>query len=109
MLSEQKFRRKKLYFIGYSPSLDKYILATLMLDIWNYKRYYVLSHKEYRMYMNNIKALDKIAWNYRKQGISHSRYLCSEKVEENTEKQQEIYSRLCEGMIEFDKTMQLIL
>lgn len=109
MLSEQKFRRKKLYYIGYSSSLDKYILATLILGIWNYKRYYVLSHKEYKMYMSNIEALDKIAWAYHKAGTTHNRFLCSEKEEENTSRQQEIYSKLSEGMIIYDKNIELII
>ena len=90
-LENQKVRRDKYYFIGYSPELDKYILACAVAWIAWYNRYYEITKEEYDLF--GTDELDELADTLYKQGRNSKRFLFSEKKEENDPKQLELRNR----------------
>lgn len=90
-LENEKVNREKYYFIGYSPDLDKFVLAcTITWTAW-YNRYYEISEEEYRSF--GSAELDKLADTLFKQGSNSERFLFSEKKEENNQKQLDLWSK----------------
>ncbi|MBP3458643.1 MAG: ABC transporter ATP-binding protein [Lachnospiraceae bacterium] len=104
MLMEERTRREKMYSIGYSPSLEKYILSCVVCWIAWYNRYFEISKEEYDLYKTDIEQLDRIAHECHEWGEFSERFLCSEENEENSPAQSETYSLLKEGLVPFDKT-----
>ena len=49
-LENEKINRDKYYSIGYSPELDKYVLACVVTWIAWYNRYYEISEEEYNSF-----------------------------------------------------------
>ena len=90
-LENEKINRDKYYSIGYSPELDKYVLACVVTWIAWYKRYYEISEEEYNSF--GSAKLDEIADTLYKQGCNSERFLFSEKKEENNQKQLELWSK----------------
>lgn len=90
-LENEKVNREKYYFIGYSPDLDKYVLAcTITWTAW-YNRYYEISEEEYHSF--GSAELDKLADTLYKQGCNSERFLFSEKKEENNQNQLDLWSK----------------
>lgn len=102
MMLKERTRRKMMYSIGYSPSLEKYILSSIVCWIAWYNRFFEISKEEYDLYKTDIKQLDRIAYECHEQETTSNRFLCSEKEEENTPAQLELHSVLSEGFIPFD-------
>lgn len=104
MLTKEVSRESRLYSVGYSPSLDMYILATTMVGIWRYRRYFTISKTNYDdvRRRRTLDEFDMFAWRCRKEGNLSSVFLCSEKEEENNSAQQELYSKLSEGFEKYD-------
>ncbi|MBE6877481.1 MAG: ABC transporter ATP-binding protein [Ruminococcus sp.] len=84
-LENERVNRDKYYFIGYSPELNKYILACAVAWIVWYHRYYEISKEEYDSF--GSAELDKLADTLYKQGCNSERFLFSEKKEENNQNQ----------------------
>lgn len=91
-LENEKVRRDKYYFIGYSPDLDKYILACAVAWIAWYNRYYEITKEEYDLF--GSAELDELADTMYKQGRNSNRFLFSEKKEENDKKQLDLLNKL---------------
>lgn len=91
-----------MYSIGYSPSLDKYILSSIVCWIAWYNRFFEISKEEYDLYKTDLKQLDRIALECHEQGTASKRFICSQKEEENTPAQLELHSILSKGLISFD-------
>ena len=80
-LENEKVNRDKYYFIGYSPELDKYVLACAVAWIAWFNRYYEISEEEFNSF--GSAELDDLADTLYKQGSNSERFLFSEKKEEN--------------------------
>ena len=50
-LKNEKINRDKYYSVGYSPELDKYVLACTVTWVAWYNRYYEISEEEYKKMM----------------------------------------------------------
>ena len=84
-LENERVARDKYYFVGYSPSLNRYILACTITWITWYNRYYEISEEEYDSFGSD--ELNDLADTLYKQGCDSERFLFSEKKEENDQKQ----------------------
>ena len=65
MLECQKTRSSKYYCIGYSKTLQKYILSSVVKWIAWYNRYFEISEEEYNYSKDKLELLDgrgKWAW-----------------------------------------------
>ena len=91
-LTGEKVRSEKLYYVGFCPELNKYILAcTIPWIVW-YDRYYEISKEEYESF--GSEALDNLAEELYKQGITSKKFLFSDKIEENNPAQRGIRDKL---------------
>ena len=90
-LVNEKVSRDKYYFVGYSPELDKYVLACAVTRIAWYNRYYEISKEEYDLF--GSAELDELADTLYRQGTDSERFLFSEKKEENDQRQPELLNR----------------
>ncbi len=81
----EKVRSEKYYSVGYVLSIDKYVLACVVPWIAWYNRYYEITKDEYDSF-GSIK-LDELAQLLYEQEIQTTRFLCSDKNEENTAEQ----------------------
>ena len=91
-LENEKVNRDKYYFIGYSPELDKYVLACAVAWIAWFNRYYEISEEEFNSF--GSAELDDLADTLYKQGSNSERFLFSEKKEENNKEQLELRDKL---------------
>lgn len=90
-LEHEKVNREHYYFVGYSPELDKYILACVITWVAWYHRYYEIAEEEYQAF--GTARLDALADALYKQGCHSERFLFSEKKEENDAKQLALWSQ----------------
>lgn len=103
MLECQKTRSSKYYCIGYSKTLQKHILSSVVKWIAWYNRYFEISEEEYNYSVDKIELLDEIARECSEQGMESSRYLCSDREDENEARgRKETYATLKKGMIPYD-------
>jgi hypothetical protein len=93
LIENEKVNRDKYYLVGYSPVLNKYILACVVTWVGWYHRYYEISEEEYLSF--DSSELDSLAENLYKQGCHSERFLFSEKKEENNQKQLDLWRNLC--------------
>lgn len=110
MLEAQKTRSSKSYCIGYSKTLEKHILSSVVKWIAWYNRYFEISEEEYNYSVDNIELLDKLAQECSEQGTESDRYLCSDRDDENEARnRKDTYAALKKGMIPYDgdKTFSL--
>ena len=91
-LENEKVNRDKYYFIGYSPELDKYVLACAGAWIAWFNRYYEISEEEFNSF--GSAELDDLADTLYKQSSNSERFLFSEKKEENNKEQLELRDKL---------------
>ncbi len=91
-LENEKVNRDKYYFIGYSPELDKYVLACAVAWIAWFNRYYEISEEEFNSF--GSAELDDLADTLYKQGSNSERFLFSETKEENNKEQLELRDKL---------------
>lgn len=90
-LEKEKLNSEKLYRIGYSLKLNKYILAiTIPYHIW-YERYYEITLEEYNTF--GSKELDMLKEQLIVQGTKSERFVFSEFDSENTRKQRAIKNK----------------
>lgn len=80
MLRRIKHRICGVYDIGYSYTLDTYVLAVNVLALWRYTRYYSITKEEYDLHRTakGLKELDNIAWQCISAENQHKRFLCSD-------------------------------
>ena len=90
-LENEKVNRDKYYCIGYSPELDRYVLACAVTWIAWYHRYYEISKEEYDLF--GSAELDELADTLYKQGCNSERFLFSEKKEENNQNQLDLWNK----------------
>lgn len=103
MLECQKTRSSKYYCIGYSKTLQKYILSSVVKWIAWYNRYFEISEEEYNYSKDKLELLDEIAGECSKQGLESGRYLCSDREDENEAgSRKDIYVMLKKGFIPYD-------
>ena len=103
MLECQKTRSSKSYCIGYSKTLQKYILSSVVKWIAWYNRYFEISEEEYNYSTDKLELLDEIARECSEQGTESVRYLCSDRDDENVAKnRKDVYATLKKGMIPYD-------
>ena len=94
----EKVNRTKLFSLGKDVVRDEYIMAIVIAGITWYEQYFSISKKEFELYDENIdgdgfiKIYDECFY----YGSGSNRYLCSDKLKENTPKQLE---RLREGRL----------
>lgn len=84
-LEMEKVRSEKCYSVGYVPGLDKYVLVCVVPWIAWYNRYFEITKDEYDSFENN--QLDELAKLLYQQGTQSTRFLFSDKNEENTREQ----------------------
>lgn len=103
MLERQKTRSSKSYCIGYSKTLQKYILSSVVKWVAWYNRYFEISEEEFNYSTDKLELLDEIARECAEQGMESGRYLCSDRDDENeAENRKETYAALKKGMIPYD-------
>lgn len=90
-LKNEKINRDKYYSVGYSPELDKYVLACTVTWVAWYNRYCEISEEEYNAF--GSAKLDETAETLYKQGCNSERFLFSEKKEENNQQQLDLLSK----------------
>ena len=100
-LTERRVRTKKWYTVGFSPVLEKYVLALTVGWLGNYERYYEISREEYEQTLTVPDALDKLAEELFRAVNKSSRFICSGKTDENTEQQSALAQRLFKEKNEF--------
>lgn len=94
-LERQKVRAKYFYTVGYCADLDKYLLVITVPYIAYYDQYYCISQTEYSLWQTDVKQLDRLAEECRRDNIYSKRFLYSERSEENTKEQLEaLYSEI---------------
>ena len=92
LIENEKVNRDKYYFVGYSPVLNKYILACVVTCVAWYHRYYEISEEEYLLF--GSAELDSLAEGLHKQGSHSERFLFSEKTEEDNQMQLDLWRNL---------------
>lgn len=104
MLRRIKHRICGVYDIGYSYTLDTYVLAVNVLALWRYTRYYSITKEEYNLHRTakGLKELDNIAWQCISAENQHKRFLCSDMMLENTPEQESIHAKLSESLQRYD-------
>jgi len=90
-IENEKINRDKYYSVGYSPELDKYVLAFTVTWVAWYNRYYEISEEEYNSF--GSAKLDETVETLYKQGCNSERFLFSEKKEENNQQQLDLLSK----------------
>jgi hypothetical protein len=91
-LEMEKVRSEKCYSVGYIPGIDKYVLVCVVPWIAWYNRYYEITKEEYNFFGTN--QLDELARLLYGQGIQSTRFLFSDKNEENTSEQLELREKV---------------
>ena len=76
-LEKEKVRSEHYYSVGYSNSLQKYVMAICITSISYYNDYYEISEEEYNMF--GTKELDDLSYSLVNQTSSSPRFLYSEK------------------------------
>ena len=76
---------QKLYSIGYCSRLNKYILSEVVTWVAWYNRYYEITEDEYNSY--GTDEFEELVAGIRKEGTASSRFLFSDKNEENSPEQ----------------------
>ena len=82
--------RKKLYCIGYSPKLNKFVLECVVPCSTWYNRYYEISEEEYNTFDSNPNKLNAFVDYLHKKNYQSNRFLFSDKKEENSKRQSEL-------------------
>ncbi|SFU75235.1 ABC transporter ATP-binding protein [Butyrivibrio sp. M55] len=95
-LENEKVRNEKLYRVGYIPSIGKYIIACVVTWVAWYDKYFEITEEEYNSF--GAESLDELANELRNQGSDSSRFLFSDKNEENTKEQQKLRDKLIADM-----------
>lgn len=93
LLEKEKVNADRYYSVGYSPALDEYILVTVVTDAcvaW-FNRYFQIFEHEYRMFEENEAELNSLADKLFAAGVSSCRFLCSDRLAENTTAFHEMY------------------
>ncbi|MBR4096941.1 MAG: ABC transporter ATP-binding protein [Oscillospiraceae bacterium] len=86
-LEGEKVRTEKLYCIGYSSKLDKYLLSCVVpWHLW-YNRYYEITKKEYENIDSDASELDMFVDYLHKKSYESERFLFSDMVKENNDSQ----------------------
>ena len=93
-LTERRVRTDKWYTVGFSPVLEKYVLAVTVGWLAVYDRYYEISREEYEQTFAKPDALDKLAEELFKAVNKSERFICSGKTNENTDEQNALAERL---------------
>ena len=83
---------QKLYSIGYCSRLDKYILSEVVTWVAWYNRYYEITEDEYNFY--GTYEFEELVASIRKEGTASSRFLFSDKKEENNPEQDYLRNNL---------------
>ena len=86
-MEQVKVRNEKYYSVGYSPKLNKYILANTIPYIMYYEQYYEITKEEYDMF--GTKELDDLANSFLNSGTNSDRFLFSGMDKENNEQQKQ--------------------
>lgn len=100
-LTDRRVRTDKWYTVGWSPVLEKYVLALTVGWLGNYERYYEISREEYEQTLTVPDALDKLAEELFRAVNKSSRFICSGKTDENTDEQSALAQRLFKEKNEF--------
>ena len=77
-LEKMKVNSNKLYSIGYSSKLDKFILCCAVPGSSWYDRFYEIAEEKFNMFDTNTEELDKLVDNIRKSYYESDKFLCSE-------------------------------
>lgn len=108
MLEREKVRSSKYYSIGYSPSLKKYILSSVVTWIAWYNRYFEITQEEYNFSETNVDLLDEIAHQCQLYGVLSGRFICSDKTEENqTEEQKTAWKQLSSDVFSHNSNAEI--
>ena len=91
-LDKEKIRNENLYRVGYISSIDKYVMACVVTWVAWYDEYFEITEDEYNSF--GTERLDEIANELRNQGSGSSRFLFSDKNEENTKEQQKLRDKV---------------
>ena len=86
-LEKTKVSSKKLYSIGYSSKLNKFILCCVVPGSAWYDRFYEISEEMFNSFDFSTDELDKFVDDIRKSNYESDKFLCSEMVNENTQEQ----------------------
>lgn len=100
-LTDLRVRTDKWYMVGFSPVLEKYVLALTVGWLGNYERYYEISREEYEQTLTVPDALDKLAEELFRAVNKSSRFICSGKTDENTDEQNALAEKLFKEKNEF--------
>ena len=91
-LEKEKIRNEKLYRVGYISSIGKYVMACVVTWVAWYDEYFEIAKEEYNSF--GTERLDELANELRNQGSGSSRFLFSDKNEENTKEQQKLRDKV---------------
>lgn len=100
-LTDRRVRIDKWYTVGRSPVLERYVLAITVGWLGNYERYYEISREEYEQTLTDPEALDELAEELFRAVNKSSRFICSEKTDENTGEQNALAEMLLKEKNEF--------
>lgn len=92
----EKVNQNKIFSLGKDIVRDEYIMAITVCGIAWYERYFSISKEEFDLYDENYDVFINIYNECMELGIKSDRFLCSDKVKENTLQQLE---RLREGKL----------
>jgi hypothetical protein len=103
-LTDRRVRTDKWYTVGFSPVLEKYILAVTVGWYGYYDRYYEISREEYERTLTEPEALDKLAEELFRAVNKSERFICSDKADENSPVQNELAVKLLAEKNEYYST-----
>lgn len=82
-LKYEKVRSERLYSVGYDETNHRYLLEIVVpAGAW-YSQYFLISKEEYNWYDSQMESLDLLAKECFESGIYSSRFVFSEKSDEN--------------------------
>jgi hypothetical protein len=91
---KEKTSRYKMFFLGKDLNTDDYIMAITICDVVWYEQYFRITKQELDIYDKSLEEFMNIYEECAALGTKSTRFLCSDKIIENTPEQLE---RLREG------------
>lgn len=92
ILNSERVRSSKCYSVGYSPFLEKYVLAAVVSRAAWYNIYFFITEEEYDLSFTAPEKLDRLADECYK-FEEPQRFIFSEKTVENNSKQNKLYEK----------------
>ena len=100
-LERKRVRTERWYSVGWSPVLKKYVLSTAVGYLAVYERFFEITEGEYLSSYIDPQGLDELANMLFRSADRSSRFICSQRKQENDEAQNELCRQLNDDSREY--------